>query len=416
MLAYPDFVIIRHEPSQRAKNPSNTLPLIRQALSSSKLNSHNHQEERRMKKVAVLTLALVLSLTMAIGAWAADPTGDVAIIQQAADAYLSSGKAPVMSADALFEVLNDGDTSNDPFILSVRKPEHYALGHIPGAINIGWKNVAEPDNLAKLPTDKPIVVYCYTGHTGQIATTVLDLLGYDATNLKFGMMGWTKDDSVLATERFGPTTAQRDYQLETEPNEATETYDFPTVSTGGASDSETVRIAADNWLKNAQSPIITADALFENINDGDASNDYVILSVRSPEHYALGHIPGAINIPWRAVAKSENMAKLPSDKPIAVYCYTGHTGMVAATVLGIMGYDTHNLKFGMMGWTEDDDVLATARFDPTTQPDYPVETAAPATLPVSGGVTWQALAPYGLMALGALSAGLGVYIRRRRAA
>ena len=135
-----------------------------------------------MKKVASFALVLVIALTMTATVWAADPSGDVAVIQKAGDAYLSSDKKPVTSADALFEILNDGDTSNDPVVLSVRSPEHYAIGHIPGAINIPWKTVAEPDNLAKLPTDKQIVVYCYTGHTGQVATTVLNMLGYDAIN------------------------------------------------------------------------------------------------------------------------------------------------------------------------------------------------------------------------------------------
>ena len=326
---------------------------------------------------------------------------------------MSSDAKPVTSADALYENMNDGDTSNDPFILSVRAPDAYAMGHIPGAINIPWKSVAEPDNLAKLPADKQIVVYCYTGHTGQIATTVLNLLGYNAINLKFGMMGWTKDDTVLATKRFGPDTDQRDYRVETEVHEATETFAFPSVSTGGGNDMEIVRLAADNWLKNAQSPIIPADTLFENMNDGDASNDYVVLSVRSAEHYGLGHVPGAMNIGWKSVAKPENMAKLPPDKPIAVYCYTGHTGMVAATVLGMMGYDTHNLKFGMMGWTANDDVLAQPRFDPVTQPDYRLE-GVPTTLPQAGGVPWHRLAP---LASGALIVvmGAGLGLRRRLA-
>jgi rhodanese-related sulfurtransferase len=367
-----------------------------------------------VKKLALTAVVLALVLAMTTTVWAADPAGDLAVIQAAAEAYLSSGKAPVISADALFENLNDGDTANDPFILSVRSPEHYALGHIPGAINIPWKSVAEPDNLAKLPTDRQIVVYCYTGHTGQIATTVLNLLGYDAVNLKFGMMGWTKDNTVLATGRFDPAT-QPDYRLETEANEATETYGLPAVSTGASGDFEIVRQAADNWLKNAPSPIIPASAVFENINDGDDSNDYLIVSVRGADHYALGHIPGAINIGWKAVAQSANMAKLPPDKPIAIYCYTGHTGMVAATVLGLMGYETHNVKFGMMGWTKVDDVLAQPRFNPATQPDYRLETA-PTTLPTSGGLPLQVLVPYGLMAIGLLSAGAGAYVKRRKAA
>jgi rhodanese-related sulfurtransferase len=367
-----------------------------------------------MKKTVALVLVFVAVLTMTTSVLADDPTGDLAVVQAAANAYFESGKGPVVKADALFETLNDGDESNDPFIVSVRSPEHYALGHIPGAINIPWKTIAETDNLAKLPTDQQIVVYCYTGHTGQIATTVLNLLGYDAVNLKFGMMGWTKNDEVLATKRFGPESGQFDYMLETEANEATETYAFPALSTGGADDFEIVRLAADNYVKNHPSPIIAADQVFENINDGDDSNDYLIVSVRAPEAYALGHVPGAVNIGWKAVAQSENMAKLPSDQPIAVYCYTGHTGMVASTVLGLMGYETHNMKFGMMAWTANDEVLATERFDPATQPDYRLEAGeAPAALPTTGGFF---LIP-AVAALGAASVAAGAavrYISRRR--
>jgi rhodanese-related sulfurtransferase len=248
------------------------------------------------------TVVLLLLSGLVNVAAAQEPTDDFSVVQQAAEGYLSSDKAPVIAADALWENINDGDESNTPFILSVRAPEHYELGHIPGAVDIPWKAIAEPDNLAKLPTDQPIVVYCYTGHTGQIAATVLNLLGYDATNLKFGMMGWTEDDDVLATTRYGPETAIRDYRIETEASEATETYEFPELSTGGEDDFEIVRLAVDNWLKNAKAPVIPADKLWENINDGDESNDPVILSVRSPEHYALGHIPGAINIPRKQIA------------------------------------------------------------------------------------------------------------------
>ena len=63
-----------------------------------------------------------------------------------------------------------------------------------------------------LPTDQPIVVYCYTGHTGQVAATILQVLGYDVQNLKFGMMGWTADDEVLATGRYagGPRVPDGD--------------------------------------------------------------------------------------------------------------------------------------------------------------------------------------------------------------
>jgi rhodanese-related sulfurtransferase len=380
----------------------------------------------KSKLIVVLLASLLLSFGLVNVAAAQEPTGDFAVVQQAADEYLSSDKSPVIAADALWENLNDGDTSNDPFIVSVRAPEAYELGHVPGAINIPWKAIAEPDNLAKLPTDQPIVVYCYTGHTGQIAATALNLLGYDATNLKFGMMGWTENDEVLATKRFGPDTDQRDYRLETEVNEATETYEYPELSTGETDDFEIVRAAVDDWLKSAEAPIVSADAVWENLSDGDTDNDPFIVSVRSAEHYELGHIPGAVNIPWKQIAEPENLAKLPTDKNITTYCYTGHTGQISAVILGVLGYDVSNLKYGMMGWTEDDDVLATARFTPDVQRDYRLEGSAaeaetsvetagpePVQLPASGGslsLAWLTLLVGGLTSIGA-----GLTLRRRLA-
>jgi rhodanese-related sulfurtransferase len=376
-----------------------------------------------MKKLAVLNLVLVLSLLLGTAALAQE--GDFGVVQRTTDAALDGWK-PVISADDLYANLNDGDTSNDPFIVSVRAPDAYALGHIPGAINIPWNQIAKPESLAQLPTDKPIVVYCYTGHTGQVAATVLKSLGYDVQNLKFGMMGWTLNDEVLATTRFGPDTDQRDYPLETEANEATETYDYPTLDTGADNPTEIVRIAADTPL-DGWKPVTSADALFENLSDGDTSNDPVVVSVRAADAYALGHIAGAINIPWNQIAKPENLAKLPADKPIVVYCYTGHTGQAAATVLKMLGYDVVNLKYGMMGWTLDDEVLGTGRYDPATAPDYPVvgtaveeeteaetETEAPETVPETGGMAFPVEGI--LLGFGTLTAAAGLYLRRRKAA
>jgi rhodanese-related sulfurtransferase len=274
--------------------------------------------------------------------------------------------SPVTAPDALFENLSDGDESNDPFILSVRSPEHYALGHIPGAYNIPWKTIADPGNLAALPFDRQIVVYCYTGHTGQVAATLLRIFGYDAVNLKYGMMGWTDDDEVLATGRYVEAPG---YPVSTEAVEATETFTPPALATGEA-EAIDIAIASAQAFLPEWSPVVGPDAVFENLSDGDTANDPFILSVRSAEHYALGHIEGAVNIGWKALA--ENLDKLPTDRQIAVYCYTGHTGQVGATVLALFGYDVTNIKWGMMNWTDDDEVLATGRYGGPG--GFPVET------------------------------------------
>ena len=185
-----------------------------------------------------------------------------------------------------------------------------------------------------------------------------------------------------------------------------------------------VRIAADTAL-DGWKPVISADALFENLNDGDTSNDPLVVSVRAPDAYALGHIAGAINIPWTQIAKPENLAKLPTDTPIVVYCYTGHTGQAAAAVLKMLGYDVQNLKYGMMGWTLNDEVLGTARYDPATAPDYAVvgtaveeapatEAPAPTPLPETGGMAFPVEGL--LLGFGTLTAAAGLYLRRRKAA
>jgi rhodanese-related sulfurtransferase len=73
------------------------------------------------------------------------------------------------------------------FVLDNRTPRAFAEGHIPGAVNIWIKDALQPENLAKLPRDKRIVVCCWVGHTASQLLAVLRLLGYDAVGLKYGM-------------------------------------------------------------------------------------------------------------------------------------------------------------------------------------------------------------------------------------
>ena len=46
------------------------------------------------------------------------------------------------------------------------------------------------------PTTSRIVVYCYTGQTASQVTSALNMLGYDASNMLFGMQAWTMDKDV----------------------------------------------------------------------------------------------------------------------------------------------------------------------------------------------------------------------------
>jgi len=271
-------------------------------------------------------------------------------LYEATHISLNQGKPAVIKASDLYDNLYDGDSSNDPFVLSVRKAEHYEIGHIPGAVNIGMISLFTEEGIAKLPKDKDkqIVVVCYTGHSASQATALLNLNGYNATALMWGMCSWSKDANVTAGKCFDEATAVHNYPFST-----------------GIWDEE-MRATIYNSLNQGKPVAITAESLYSRINDNDTDNDPYILSIRSAEHYALGHIPGAVNIALTSLFTEENIAKLPTDKQIVVVCYTGHSASQATALLNAIGYNATALKWGMCSWTTNSTVTVNKCYDQTT--------------------------------------------------
>lgn len=70
-------------------------------------------------------------------------------------------------------------------------------GHIPGAMQYEPKQTLKlAADLKTLPTNKTIVVYCYTGQTSAFLAAYLRLLGYDAKSLLYGANGMIYDKMV----------------------------------------------------------------------------------------------------------------------------------------------------------------------------------------------------------------------------
>jgi rhodanese-related sulfurtransferase len=335
-----------------------------------------------MKRAIFLILGIIaLVLIPVLGATAAQEApaaSQFEVVASAADNYLNDPDTVfnISSQDLLLKMLGD-----DPYILSIRSSDDYATGHIPGAVNMSGGALFKPENLARLPKGEKIYVYCYTGHTGSQVAALLNLCGYDATNITWGIMGWTKDTSV-ATKQFSNPAA--DLPAETTINQATATYSLPALDvTSSTSEPEIIRAACDSYASAGFKNISAAD-LNALITDADPNNDPVIVSVRSAEDYAKGHIPGAINIGLKDIAKLENLQKLNPAKKIVVYCYTGRTGSQGTAILNALGYDAANLLWGISGWTTDPGV-ASKRFNPDTSVDYPFETGAGEEAPAESG-------------------------------
>jgi len=62
-----------------------------------------------------------------------------------------------------------------------------------------------------------------------------------------------------------------------------------------------------------------------------------LVDVRASFEFAAGHIPGAINLPVQQVRERQQELG-PKDKPIVVYCRSGHRSQVAYDELKSAGF------------------------------------------------------------------------------
>lgn len=79
----------------------------------------------------------------------------------------------------------------------------------------------------------------------------------------------------------------------------------------------------------------------------------LVLDVRTPEEYAEGHVPNAINIPHDQI--EAHLAELEARKsgPVVLYCKSGRRAGLAAEALAKAGFtNLLHLTGDMQGWTE----------------------------------------------------------------
>ncbi|MBQ4321233.1 MAG: rhodanese-like domain-containing protein [Oscillospiraceae bacterium] len=82
----------------------------------------------------------------------------------------------------------------------------------------------------------------------------------------------------------------------------------------------------------------------------ETEEGYIILDVRTPEEFAAGHIPGAVNLPNEAIG-SEEIALLPDKgQHILVYCRSGNRSKQASEKLAALGYGNITEFGGILDW------------------------------------------------------------------
>jgi len=101
---------------------------------------------------------------------------------------------PSMPAPELSEKLKNG---KHPLVLDVRQPEEYRVAHIPGAKLMPLGEISR--RMHELPKSREIVCVCASGHRSSSATRMLIQAGYNAIDMKGGMITWR--NAKLAIKR-----------------------------------------------------------------------------------------------------------------------------------------------------------------------------------------------------------------------
>ncbi|WAM34268.1 FAD-dependent oxidoreductase [Caldicellulosiruptor morganii] len=98
--------------------------------------------------------------------------------------------------EKLLQKMKNGE---DFIVLDVRTPEQYQKKHIKGAINIPLEMIYQ--NMNQLPKDKPIIVYCNSGVSSNIAQNILQQNGFRKVyNLSGGISNVTLPELLEVDE------------------------------------------------------------------------------------------------------------------------------------------------------------------------------------------------------------------------
>jgi len=91
---------------------------------------------------------------------------------------------------------------------------------------------------------------------------------------------------------------------------------------------------------------VSREALLERLDDGSA----LLLDVRPEDEFALGHLPGALNIPFAQL--EQRLAELPKYAQIVAYCRGPYCvlSFEAVVALRAKGYDVRRLEDGFPEW------------------------------------------------------------------
>lgn len=163
----------------------------------------------RQQSLLLLSLICLIALAPIACGGAEQPAEEAAASEAPAPITSEAEPVPELRTDdagavlvTQDEVLRMIDAGTAPMILDVRTPEEFAEGHVPGAINISYDELA--DRLGEIDSARTegVIVYCRSGRRAGIAETLLLAQGFgNVQHLEGDMIAWLEANRPVVQQQ-----------------------------------------------------------------------------------------------------------------------------------------------------------------------------------------------------------------------
>jgi rhodanese-related sulfurtransferase len=319
-----------------------------------------------MKKYYYVLILLSLVVTVTVGGCSGNKTENKTGTTQQASAPVPGVKKPLVIGEETSLLLKDLADNGDyvkskeypslikasivnqnlgdknQLVIDLRSSKQFSEGHIKGAVNKKFEELPLYFETGIKPYEyDKIILVSEDGQVSSYTTSLLRLMGYgNVYSMRWGMSAWNKK---YADEGwFKDVSDKYEGNLETKVNERPDATGMPELKTGMKTGAE---IGAARFKKlfeeGTGNILLTADEVFSN------PQKYYIINFERKDKYEDGHIPGAIRYkPESTLGYVDEMASIPTDKTVVIYCGTGHNSGFATAYLRLFGYDARTLKCG----------------------------------------------------------------------
>ena len=212
-------------------------------------------------------------------------------------------------------------------ILDLRAPDAYAQKHVQGAVNMSIVALAE--NIASLPKDKTLLLYCYTGQSSALAMVPLKAYGYQAIFVNGGFAQMEKAGFIMDNKPVPFVPAKNE-----------KTIDSRQTNILAGIQANLLAIARQHTVKT----LVVVDRDVKELSTGSPEK-YAFVDLRPATDFAKGHIKGAVSAPLAELRTRVTM--LPKDKRLVLCCKSGQLAAMSTAPLTAEGFKIISLCAGL---------------------------------------------------------------------